>query len=739
MAYLYVILGMPFSLGGNRPVSPEYDPGAMSLGAFLPLLVCTIALFRRILRKRTLSIVASNPEIGLATLIAKAYWGFLWRWTLVLLVAAVAASASVTDMAGAVRTMSAAILATSLGLLASIDVPFRMRKLPSVSKKESYWGWIVLLVIFISLFAFVLARKASRPAGTKERTSYAAKSANPKLTSSTWGLPVQLGQPKESVFAALGEHSLNFPEFMKRRRALRDDPSFDFKKLYSNLEVEKLRIETLSSGEGEREMTLWWQRQGFVIDFKDGRVSSISVHGRRSYDPEDPLHIEQYSGPIVMGITTNDNFDSLQRKLGPPSKSDTSFGKSHHQWRCPPFLIEISTWAKDTEERGTLWKQGEITDSISISSLAPVLEVEAEYARQQKLIALSGKNLTPKEIFHLYSDRVVQVEAINSKGEVAQIGTGFAWRDSEILTNRHIVEQARQAKIQRHGAYEDLWIERNNKEQDWAIYSSRLTAALPPVAIAEALPEIGDEVVVIGNPQGLKNSLSTGIVAGLRKEGNGIWIQITAPISKGSSGSPVFDSKGRLLGLATMMLIDGQNLNFATFVKQAQDRAKAKPGEDEQNKWPLDAVQEDPLYIEEIFTKKSHSTAEVQEWSEKMISRYSDPKDQEDIFERTATELYLLKDYATAIQFYKKKMQLVGENWVDFQSIGDCLSDMGKTPESKATYLRAIEIAISTKESDPDTDYNRLTSIANMYSLIGNEEEARRWALTALSKYPKGH
>ena len=207
-----------------------------------------------------------------------------------------------------------------------------------------------------------------------------------------------------------------------------------------------------------------------------------------------------------MGITTNDNFDSLQRKLGPPSKSDTSLDHSSHQWRCPPFLIEVSTWAKDTEEGGTLWKQGEITDSISISSLAPVLEVEAEYARQQKLIALSGKNLTPKEIFRLYADRVVQIEAINSKGQVAKMGTGFAWRDSEILTNRHVIEQARQAKIQRHGVNESLGLIRNNKDQDWALLASA-APALPPVAIADALPEIGDDVVVIGNPQGLKNSL----------------------------------------------------------------------------------------------------------------------------------------------------------------------------------------------------------------------------------------
>jgi S1-C subfamily serine protease len=83
-------------------------------------------------------------------------------------------------------------------------------------------------------------------------------------------------------------------------------------------------------------------------------------------------------------------------------------------------------------------------------------------------------------------------------------------------------------------------------------------------------PEIGENITVIGNPEGLKNSLSTGIVAGIREIGGNKWVQITAPVSPGSSGSPVFDSKGRLLGLATMMLLDGQNLNFATPVRQVE-------------------------------------------------------------------------------------------------------------------------------------------------------------------------
>jgi len=83
-------------------------------------------------------------------------------------------------------------------------------------------------------------------------------------------------------------------------------------------------------------------------------------------------------------------------------------------------------------------------------------------------------------------------------------------------------------------------------EQDWIqlfTMSESDNNHFAPVPIAEALPDVGENVIVIGNPEGLTNSLSTGVVSGLRKDGDNVWIQITAPISHGSSGSPVFDSK----------------------------------------------------------------------------------------------------------------------------------------------------------------------------------------------------
>jgi tetratricopeptide (TPR) repeat protein len=74
--------------------------------------------------------------------------------------------------------------------------------------------------------------------------------------------------------------------------------------------------------------------------------------------------------------------------------------------------------------------------------------------------------------------------------------------------------------------------------------------------------KVGDPVYAVGAPQGLELSLSDGIVAQLRG-GPPPFIQTTAAISPGSSGGGLFDKEGRLVGLTTLYIEGGQNLNFA--------------------------------------------------------------------------------------------------------------------------------------------------------------------------------
>ena len=91
--------------------------------------------------------------------------------------------------------------------------------------------------------------------------------------------------------------------------------------------------------------------------------------------------------------------------------------------------------------------------------------------------------------------------------------------------------------------------------------------APPPPVLAmagQSLPPVGAKVYVVGSPQGLTNTLSEGLVSGHRDRKNqGKWLQITAPVSPGSSGGPVLDTSGKFVGVVTSTLVDGQNLNLA--------------------------------------------------------------------------------------------------------------------------------------------------------------------------------
>lgn len=81
---------------------------------------------------------------------------------------------------------------------------------------------------------------------------------------------------------------------------------------------------------------------------------------------------------------------------------------------------------------------------------------------------------------------------------------------------------------------------------------------------------VGDQIVVVGNPEGLEQTVSNGLVSGIREIDHRKLFQISAPISEGSSGSPVFNDRGEVIGVVVSSLESGQNLNFAVPINYAK-------------------------------------------------------------------------------------------------------------------------------------------------------------------------
>lgn len=159
---------------------------------------------------------------------------------------------------------------------------------------------------------------------------------------------------------------------------------------------------------------------------------------------------------------------------------------------------------------------------------------------------------------------VVETQRGNKKG----LGTGFFINSrGHIVTNYHVIYGAQQATVKTHDGrrYPVKQIIAEDTEADLVLITADIPARdIVPVEISGRLPEVGEKIYAIGHPMGLEKTVSEGIVSAIRKLPKlGDIIQITAAISPGSSGGPVFNAAGQVIGVARATLRTGQNLNFA--------------------------------------------------------------------------------------------------------------------------------------------------------------------------------
>ncbi|MBM4287100.1 MAG: tetratricopeptide repeat protein [Deltaproteobacteria bacterium] len=159
---------------------------------------------------------------------------------------------------------------------------------------------------------------------------------------------------------------------------------------------------------------------------------------------------------------------------------------------------------------------------------------------------------------------VVETQRGRSKG----LGTGFFINpQGHIVTNYHVVFGADRAVVRTHEGrrYPVKRILAEDKEADLVLLAADIpTGNITYLEVTGQLPEVGEKIYAIGHPMGLEKTVSEGIVSAIRKLPRlGDIIQITAPISQGSSGGPVFNAQGQVIGVARATFRAGQNLNFA--------------------------------------------------------------------------------------------------------------------------------------------------------------------------------
>ncbi|MCL4207590.1 MAG: trypsin-like peptidase domain-containing protein [Pirellulaceae bacterium] len=175
-------------------------------------------------------------------------------------------------------------------------------------------------------------------------------------------------------------------------------------------------------------------------------------------------------------------------------------------------------------------------------------------------------DLTPAELFRRVSPSVVSVDVYDERNNHISSGSGFfVHRYGLVATNMHVFSRGHSAVVRtgKDLAQSVLGVVAFDQARDLAILEVPRSDS-PTLELAVQPPSVGTRVFAIGNPKGLENTISEGLVSGHRQVSEGSFaLQTTAPISPGSSGGPLVLADGRVVGVVYSQLIGGQNLNFA--------------------------------------------------------------------------------------------------------------------------------------------------------------------------------
>lgn len=287
---------------------------------------------------------------------------------------------------------------------------------------------------------------------------------------------------------------------------------------------------------------------------------------------------------------------------------------------------------------------------------------------------------------------VIAIITYDAKGNTLVSGSGFFVRPGQVVTNLHVIEGARRVEVKtldgKGRIYEADGALGIDEEGDLAL----LSVPVPPerarqTEITTDLPEEGERIFVIGNPLRLEGSIADGIISAVREVPHlGQIIQTTAPISHGNSGSPVFNMKGQVIGVVTIKITNGQNINLAiSSARVLALRADA------------------PATFAELATRARNSLGQnaetAAEWS----------------YKNGLNSLWL-GNYDSALNYFENAVNKNPNRAEAWMQVGYCKVKQGKSREAIKAYEQALRLRPNSAET-----YNKL---GDAYYFAGNFKEA---------------
>lgn len=297
-----------------------------------------------------------------------------------------------------------------------------------------------------------------------------------------------------------------------------------------------------------------------VIYLDDDVINNVYVNNDRS--DQDMWQIS-LGFEEVQKIFLSDSFTIRMTIGGKNEIVDISQQGTPHIYRMVQWLIGAQIYSNTRGEDYRNLKYLPDGDKV-IDTPSPVPTREVTYSFQQDYV---GIEKAVKSLFY--------VEKIDSNNTSISSASGFVSFDEHLfVTNQHVIN---------NGSYLKIWDEDNNvylldkviasdKEHDIAIL------LFPEGYKYDALEQDaegglmrGQPVTTIGSPEGYQNTVAFGNISAFPILDGIRYIQFTAPISHGSSGGCLFNDAGKVIGITSAGVDEGQNINFAIPIKFVQE------------------------------------------------------------------------------------------------------------------------------------------------------------------------
>ncbi|HSW53881.1 MAG TPA: tetratricopeptide repeat protein [Ignavibacteriaceae bacterium] len=322
----------------------------------------------------------------------------------------------------------------------------------------------------------------------------------------------------------------------------------------------------------------------------------------------------------------------------------------------------------------------------SISYIKLILILLLSYSNT---INLYSQTLSAEQIYEKVKDAVVVILAYDYADELAAQGSGVVLNDKGyVVTNYHVLSGNERLEIM-HGDEIIPYVDIIGIDVEKDILILKIEEKkFPSVKLGDATKlKVGQRVYAIGSPLGFENTLSEGIISGLRSyaEINKNYIQITASISPGSSGGAVVNDKGELIGISTSTIEEGQNLNFAIPIDEVLNVNISSYGKDE-------SFQDFELYHRGLVAANNRNFIEAIEYYSEFLELY--PNDYRAYNNRGASKAKL-GYYDDAIRDFDKVIDL---NPNDINAY----YNRGLTKNQKGEYISALKDFDKVIEINPD-------------------------------------